>query len=336
MKNFKSKQVVIVLLDQFLASGLAGAMDLFNTANLVHQYMHKNSPKLFEWKVVSVQGESVNASNGYTHLVDDSIVQINQADVIYIPGVSLIREKEIEASLIANKSLYPWLQQQALNNTIISASCTGSAFLAEAGLLKNKKVTTSWMFSSYFKRRFPDVELLDDEILIDENSILTSAAASSYQDLILAIIKRFSSNELANLVSKFMLVDTNRSSQNAFKVSLPSTFDLEDELVTKAVEKIRVNLSKSFNIEQLAESLNVSYRTLIRRFQNALGMTINTYIQNQRIESAKKLIELTQLSLDDIVYKVGYNDVSAFRKLFKKTTNMTPKLYKQKFGVLQQ
>jgi len=322
------------LLEDFLASGLAGAMDLLNTANLVHSYMHKYAPKLFEWEVVSLDSSPVNASNGYNHPVDKSIEQASLADVIYIPGVSLISEKAISKSLLNNQALFPWLKKQALSNCIISSSCTGSLFLAEAGLLKNKQATTSWMFSSYFRRRYPDITLLDDEIVVDEQSIMTSAAASSYQELILRIIKRFAGKELSLLVSKYMLIDANRISQAAFKVLLPSTFDIDDELVTNAVELIRVNLHKSFTINQLAEQLHVSYRTLIRRFQAALAVNIKTYIQNQRVESAKKLFELTQLTVDEIVYKVGYNDVSAFRKLFKKTTNMTPQAYKQKFGVL--
>lgn len=334
MNEINSKKVIIILLEDFLASGLSGAMDLLNTANLVHGYMHKYAAKLFEWEVVSLDSLPVKASNGYKHPVEKSIEQVTSVDVIYIPGVSLITEKAMANSLIKNQALYPWLKKQALNNCIITSSCTGSLFLAEAGLLKNKKATTSWMFSGFFSRRYPEILLLDDEIVVDEKSIMTSAAASSYQDLTLAIIARFAGKELAALVSKYMLIDTNRSSQAAFKVSVPSTFDIEDELVTKAVELIRVNLHKSFTINQLAEQLHVSYRTLIRRFQAALAVNIKTYIQNQRVESAKKLFELTQLTVDEIVYKVGYNDVSAFRKLFKKTTNMTPQLYKQKFGVV--
>jgi transcriptional regulator GlxA family with amidase domain len=333
MTNKSSIKIIIVLLEDFLASGLSGAMDLLNTANLVHKYMHKSAPKLFEWQVVSLELPSVIASNGYSHPVEKTIDQVTTADVIYLPGVSLISEKALSESLLKNQAIFPWFKQHALNNCIISSSCTGSIFLAEAGLLKNKKVTTSWMFSSYFRRRYPEITLLEDEIIVDETSIITSAAASSYQDLILTIIQRFAGKELSSLVSKYMLIDTNRSSQAAFKVALPSTYDIEDELVTKTVELIRVNLHKSFSINQLAEQLHVSYRTLIRRFQASLGVNIKTYIQNQRIESAKKLFELTQLSVDQIVYKVGYNDVSAFRKLFKKTTNMTPQNYKQKFGV---
>ena len=76
-----------------------------------------------------------------------------------------------------------------------------------------------------------------------------------YKDLILTIIQRFAGKELSSLVSKYMLIDTNRSSQAAFKVALPSTYDIEDELVTKTVELIRVNLHKSFSINQLAETL---------------------------------------------------------------------------------
>jgi transcriptional regulator GlxA family with amidase domain len=334
MNTIKTKKVVIVLLEDFLASGLAGTMDLLNTANLVYKYMHKYAPTLFEWEVVSLDSKTVNASNGYSHMVDKSIEQVTTADVIYIPGVSLISEKALSKSVLKNQALYPWLKIQALNNCIISSSCTGSIFLAEAGLLKNKNVTTSWMFSGYFRRHYPDITLFDDEIVIDEKSIITAAAASSYQELMLRVIQRFAGKELALLVSKYMLIDANRTSQAAFKISLPSTFDIDDELITNAVELIRVNLHKSFTINQLAGQLHVSYRTLIRRFQAALFVNIQTYIQNQRVESAKKLFELTQLSVDEIVYKVGYNDVSAFRKLFKKTTNMTPQTYKQKFGVL--
>jgi len=86
MKIITTKKVIIVLLKDFLASALSGAMDLLNTANLVHKHMHKNAPKLFVWQVVSLDSQSVNASNGYCHPVEKSIEQVTSADVIYKVG----------------------------------------------------------------------------------------------------------------------------------------------------------------------------------------------------------------------------------------------------------
>lgn len=331
----KSTHITIIALENFLASGLSGAIDLLYTANLVYKYMHRNDPALFEWSVASINANKVKASNGYSHPIDTTLDQINHTDVVYIPGVSSIREKTILDILQHNQALYPWLKEQAINNTIMTSSCTGSLFLAQAGILNNKKVTTSWMLSDLFKRLFPHVHLSDDELLIDEGSVITSGAACSFQELMLSIIKRFAGKELASLTAKYMLIEGNRASQAAYKVKGPSTYDLEDTLVTNAIEFIRKNINKSFSINQLAEHLHVSYRTLIRRFQASLGISIKSYIQNQRVESAKRLLELSQLNFNEIVYKIGYTDESAFRKLFKKSTGMTPKSYKQKFSTHQ-
>ncbi len=331
MSNKTSKHITLIILDNFLASGLSGAIDLLHTANLVYKYMHRNDPALFEWSVVSINTDTVKASNGYPHPIDHTLDEVQNTDVVYIPGVSSIREQTILDVLQQNHILYRWLKEQAINNTIITSSCTGSLFLAQAGILNNKKVTTSWMLADLFRRQFPHVNLSDDELLVDEGSIITSGAACSYQELMLTIIKRFAGKELASLTAKYMLIEGNRASQAAFKVNVPSTYDLEDTLITDAIELIRKNINKNFSINELAENLHVSYRTLIRRFQASLGINIKSYIQNQRVESAKRLLELSQLNFDEIVYKIGYADASAFRKLFKKSTGMTPKSYKQKF-----
>ena len=189
------------------------------------------------------------------------------------------------------------------------------------------------MLSDLFRKRFPQINLSDDELLIDEGSIITSGSATSYQELILNIIRRFAGKELASITAKYMLIEGNRTSQTPFKITDPSTFSLEDTLIIDALELIRKNLKKEFLINDLAQQLHVSYRTLIRRFKTSLGISIKSYIQSQRVESAKRLLELSQLNFEEIVYQVGYTDTSAFRKLFKKTTGMTPKLYKQQFNI---
>jgi transcriptional regulator GlxA family with amidase domain len=129
-----------------------------------------------------------------------------------------------------------------------------------------------------------------------------------------------------------MLIDANRTAQTPYMM-LQTQINHRDDLVFQAQSKMQAQLQQSFNLQELADELQISQRTLVRRFQQATQETPISYLQKLRVETAKRLLETTQLSFEEIVTRVGYADVSSFRRLFKRETLVSPREYRRRFSI---
>lgn len=212
--------------------------------------------------------------------------------------------------------------------TLLAASCYGTFVLGESGLLDDVEATTTWWFRDLFRQRYPNVRLDADLAVADGGRCITAGAMTAHTDLVVHVLRRMFGAALARNVGSIMLVDGARTSQRPF-MTLRRRFD--DPLIQRATDWLGRRVAEDVSAEALAEALHVSYRTLHRRFQAAAGMPPLGYLQDLRVESAKELLEGTSLSLEQIVGKVGYSDVSAFRRLFVRRAGLSPAQYRQRF-----
>jgi transcriptional regulator GlxA family with amidase domain len=127
-----------------------------------------------------------------------------------------------------------------------------------------------------------------------------------------------------------MMMDNQRTSQAPYAIL--SEYQSQDPVVNKAEQWLRKNLHKEFKVEDIASHVAVSPRTLIRRFQNSLQESPQSLTQKLRIEKSKILLETTQLSLGEIIRRCGYQDESAFRRLFKRHCALSPREYRRRFN----
>ena len=212
--------------------------------------------------------------------------------------------------------------------TLVSASCYGTFVLAESGLLDGMEATTTWWKEAEFRTRYPAIRLDADRALVDGGRCLTAGAMTAHTDLTLHVLRRLYGAELAHKVAGIMLVDGARTSQRPF-MALPRSF--ADSLVQQAADWLAAHSEEPLSAQALAAALNVSYRTLHRRFDAAAGMAPLAYLQALRVEQAKELLEGTSLSLERVVERVGYSDVPAFRRLFLRSVGLSPAQYRQRF-----
>jgi transcriptional regulator GlxA family with amidase domain len=217
---------------------------------------------------------------------------------------------------------------------MIGTTCTGAFFLAETGLLDGRVATTNWSFASYFQKLYPDVNLKPERILTEDNGIICSGATTSFLDLCLYIIEKFSSSKLANRCAKSLLIEPNRRSQSPYFI-----FDYQknhgDEKVLVAQSYMEEKFTETISVEALASDLGISPRHFKRRFKSATGDSPLSYLQRIRIEAAKLQLETTRESIDEITWQVGYEDSNSFRKLFKKFTGLSPREYRDRFSRTQ-
>lgn len=211
---------------------------------------------------------------------------------------------------------------------LVAASCYGTFVLAESGLLDGSSATTTWWKDGDFRQRYPAVRLDADQALVDGGRCITAGAMTAHTDLTLHVLRRLFGAALARKVGGIMLIDGARTSQRPF-MALQQSFD--DVLVQQAADWMVERCSEDVSAQDLADALHVSYRTLHRRFNAATGMPTLAYLQALRVEHAKELLESTRLSLEQIVDKIGYSDVSSFRRLFARRAGLSPAQYRQRF-----
>jgi transcriptional regulator GlxA family with amidase domain len=311
-----------------LFSGISGLIDAFSIANLWYRALNKGgSDSLFETEIVTVAGETVRAYGGIRVHPDGALEDVNQTDLILIPAFLPVGEPLTQKV----GEISEWLIDRYRRETDIAAMCTGTFLLAESGLLDGKIATTNWQFARRFRRRYPKVHLMMDRILTEEAGLTCTGAATSMYNLALHLIRTFGSEEVASVCAKALLVDPNRDSQAPYLV-FSARKNHGDADVLKAQEWMEEHYSDPIPIDAIAGKTGISPRHFKRRFKKATGESPLGYLQNLRMEAAKKRLETTLDNVNDITFQIGYEDSSTFRRLFKRYTGISPREYRDKFS----
>jgi len=247
---------------------------------------------------------------------------------IIVPGFFADSAEHIAAQLAANwKQVIARLATLGGGN-VVAASCYGTFVLAEAGLLDGKQATTTWWLEQEFRQRYPKVLLDADQTLTDGGNVVTAGAMTAHTDLSLHLLRRLAGVDVARGVGSIMLVDGARSSQRPF-VTVQRSFS--EPLIGKSVAWLSARMEQPVSMQALASDMHVSYRTLNRRFLDVTGLSPLSYLHELRIDRAKELLECTAQPVEGIMLAVGYEDLSSFRRLFKRATGITPAQYRRQF-----
>jgi transcriptional regulator GlxA family with amidase domain len=272
--------------------------------------------------------KNTKLSNGlYTINTDKTINQIERTDVIVLPLLC----GDFKKAIHENKKYTDWLTAQYHKGAEIVCLCVGSFYLASTGLLDNRKCAVHWAAQIEFKEMFPNVKVIDDSIITDEKGIYTCGGGYSYLNLLLYIFEKHLDRGISILASKMFEIDIGRKSQNPYMIFIGQKKH-GDELVLKAQEFIENNPTENYTVDKISENLNVGRRTFERRFKKCTGNSILEYIQRVKVEFAKKHLEAGRKTVNEIIYETGYNDIDAFRKVFKKITDLSPVDYRKKYS----
>jgi transcriptional regulator GlxA family with amidase domain len=324
---------VLLALEECFASSITGPLDLFNTANLLAPRLGTAPLPVFEWQVLSTDGASVRATNGYRIDVDGDLDQAAGTHVIMIPAFGSPEPDQLVQAVRKQERLLGWLRSQYESGATVAASCSGTFLLAESGLLDNRLATTSWWLAPIFAHRYPNARLDWMCMLTDQDRLLCAGAGMSYLDLTLHVISQRAGRELARLCAKYTVLDDERRSQAPYMIL--DHVRSHDPLITRAEKWLKTKLCERVSIEEMAAHLAVSPRTLARRFQKSTGSSPSAFVEQLRVEMSKALLENTALRMGEILDRIGYNDDSAFRRLFRRHTGLSPREYRKRFGIVQ-
>ena len=306
-------------------SCIEGPFVLFNKVNEFLVNMGK--APLFKVQLVGLDKEATIYDRLFSVNPEIEIKDIQKTDLIIIPAVNGEMNKVIES----NKDFFPWINHQYKNGAEVASLCVGAFLLASTGLLNGKKCSTHWMASNAFRQMFPEVELVSEKIITDEQGIYSSGGATSFWNLLLYMIEKYIDREMAILAAKYYEIEIDRNSQSSF-IMFQGQKEHEDEPVKKAQEFIENNFQDRLSVEQLADMFAIGRRSLERRFKKATSNTVVEYIQRVKIEAAKKSFETSRKNINEVMNDVGYTDTKAFRNIFKKTTGLSPVEYRNKYN----
>jgi len=249
--------------------------------------------------------------------------ELGRAELIIVPGLGIASADELDEKLTspACRRASAMLVDAMQSGVTLAASCVSTFLLAEAGLLNGRRATTTWWLAPLFQRRYPQVELVTDQMVVADWPIATGGAAMAQMDLMLAVVSRFAGPNLAKSCANYLLLDE-RHSQTPF---MAVTFLAgQDPRMAKAERWVRDNIARDFGMEELAKAVALAPRTFARRMVATCGVTPIQFVQRIRVEMARYLLETTRLSVDEIARKVGYAEPSTLRRLIRRDTKHSP------------
>jgi len=280
----------------------------------------------FDVSISSVDGKEITGLSGARIKPHHTITNDDQYDLVIVPSEGM----NINSNSRSFQQRVDYLKRMHDKGAVVASVCTGAFLVAATGLLHNKIATTHWAMAQEFTSLFPEVKLNTDLLIADNNEIVTAAGVSADQDLSMHIITRFCGQEVALQTARCTLVDLSIRDQTQFK-----TFVVEknhsDQEILKCQMYIEDHLDKEISVALLSEKFAMGPRTLNRRFKQATSHSVISYVQQLKVEKAKYILERESISFDEVAHSLGYENVSFFRRLFKKNVGLSPKEYRRAF-----
>jgi transcriptional regulator GlxA family with amidase domain len=317
--------VGILLPHDYRLLSVAAILDVLEAANKIYKSNDKVIPfDVSLYQIAAADRESIVSFHGYPVKQTNPDNQIN---LILIPSFST---DDMSQTINKNHAYIPWLKQQFQKGAEIATFCTGVFLLAATGLLNGKVATTHVDACPAFSSAFPGVILRGDKTVTEDGRLFTSGGSTSSFHLLLHLVQKYCSRDVAIKIAKIFAIDMDRQNQSYFSTFQPSR-DHNDNIVAMVQQKIEANYQDAETIEELIKDVPSSRRNVLRRFKQITGIPPIEYLQQIRIEAAKKLLEQTNQHMGEVIFSSGYNDPKAFRRIFRKIVGMTPTAYREKF-----
>lgn len=225
-----------------------------------------------------------------------------------------------------------WVAGRHAAGVTVCSVCAGAFVLAEAGLLGGRDVTTHWAFADELARRYPETRVDIARMVIDQGDIITAGGILAWTDLGLTLVERMLGRAVMLHAARFLLVEPPGRQQRPYAEFTPR-LDHGDEPIARVQRWLQSSGGRDHAVPALAARAGLEERTFLRRFRKATGHRPTEYAQQIRVARARAALETSRRPIERIAFDVGYEDPSAFRKLFHRLTGLSPADYRRRFGL---
>lgn len=303
--------VTFVLLHNFSLIAFSSAIEPLRIANQLA------GRALFEWTILSENGEAVTCSNGLTVRVDGPIGDTKPRAMVFVCG-------GVEPEKSAARPVADWLRAQWRSGRTVGGLCTGAYALAKAGLLEGRSFTLHWENLPPFAAIYPRLKPLEQLYCIDDR-ILTCAGGAAATDLFIEIVARNHGARLGDAVLKMCLHGQQRPADLQQRLSVSSTLGIRNPVLVSVIRTFESDLEADIDLTELANSLGTSRRHIERMFLRYVGTSPKRYLRQLRLERSRALLTETDMPVNDIAFACGFTNTNAFSKSFRQKYGVAPR-----------
>ena len=304
-------QIDFLLIKDFSMMAFTSAIEPLRLANRVA------GKELYQWRIISLDGNSVKASNGAEILVAQSATTIENVKIIFVVS-------GVNVQMYENERLFAFLRRTSRAGSILGALCTGSHLLAKAGLLNDRRCTIHWENLGAFKELFPEIEVSADIYEVDKNRITCSGGTAGL-DMMLFLIGKQHGDQIVAEISEQFIHDKIREPHDQQRTELRTRIGITHPKLIIAVGDMESNLEDPISQTELALRAGLSTRQLERLFRKYMSMTPTRYYLNLRLKRANQLLYQTTMSILTVALACGFVSASHFSKCYKEYYTRTPR-----------
>jgi transcriptional regulator GlxA family with amidase domain len=328
-----SRHVSLVALPDAVVSTLFGIYDVMNaSARGLISDADSGTQAPFDIDIVGEAVGPLDLASGVPINVQRAIGTIETSDIVIVPSV-LLRPQGWE------KGRYPrlveWLRAMHDRGAVLCSACSGIFLLAETGLFDGRDATVHFGYARAFAAAYPAVPIHPERVLVISGSVdelVSSGASTTWHDLVLYLVARYAGATSAQELARLFALQWHQDGLTPYIV-FEGRSDHGDGEIQSAQQWLSKHFSVANPVEEMIRRSKLAERTFKRRFANATGLAPIAYVQRLRIEDAKRRLERTDASVDEISWRVGYEDAAFFRRLFKRTTGLAPGAYRKRFRI---
>jgi transcriptional regulator GlxA family with amidase domain len=264
--------------------------------------------------------------------VQRAVDSIETSDIVIVPSI-LLRPEGWERNRYPR--LVDWFRTMYQRGAVLCSACSGIFLLAETGLFDGKDATVHFGYAREFAAAYPAVAIHPERVLVISGlreELVSSGASTTWHDLVLYLTARYAGSTTAQEVARLFALQWHQDGLTPYMI-FEGKNDHGDADILRAQQWLSDHFSVASPVEEMIKRSKLAERTFKRRFANATGLTPIAYVQRLRIEDAKRRLERTDASVDEISWRVGYEDSAFFRRLFKRTTGLAPAAYRKRFRI---
>ena len=329
-------KALIVAVPETAGSALYGMYDvLAATGNLWQTLVGSGEEQhLIRPGIVSLSTEPFHCGNNIPVQPEFDLSTASHADIVILPELWLGPDEDMHGRY---PELLTWIQNMYKQGSFVYSACSGSIMLAGTGLLDGCEATSHWGYEDLFRKRFPKIKFRVEPNLAYADPvgrIVTAGGTTSWHDLAVHIIARHCSPGEAMNIARVYLLKWHGEGQLPY-ATLVRRQPHADAVVRACENWLGDNFREKNCIARVIALSKLPERTLKRRFKSATGSSLIEYIQHLRVEAAKRQLESLNLPVEDISDNAGYEDPAFFRRLFKRSTGLTPSQYRRMFQPIE-
>ncbi len=304
-------RIAFVLVPQYSMMAFSGAIEPLRSANRMAER------QLFEWRLTSVDGNPVVASNGIPISVHESLDRLEQVDMLVVcAGLDPVQFGR-------SQKIHHHLRRLSRHGAMVGAVSTGSFILADAGLLAERRCTVHWEYADLFRSRHPALQVTQDLFIVDHN-VFTCSGGTATLDLMLHFVSGVAGPALALAVAEQLMHPHIRSSADQQRFHLHSRYGIDSTRLVEVIQLMERSIEEPVAMRDIADRVGISARQMERLFLDQIGARPRAFYLRLRVAKARRMLRQTLNSVQHVALECGFTSTSHFCHAYKREFGLAP------------